>query len=100
MRFPNKVQISGKTYTVRQDKDLWGGNGGTGRQEIVVGVRKDQTVDRRFGNYMHEIAELVCAEHFLRYEAADEEIVFVMNHKQFDRVISDVATAILPMIKP
>lgn len=99
MKLPKTVQISGKTYAVRKDNKIWGGNGGTGRQEIVVGTRKDQSTQRKFENFMHEVTELVAAEHSLRYESADEEIKFVMSHKQFDRFASDVATAIFPMMK-
>lgn len=99
MRLPKKVNISGKTYTVRQDKNLWGGNGGTGRQEIVVGTRKDVTTERKFESFIHEVAELAAAEQFVRFEASDEGIVFVMDHKQFNRFASDIATAIMPMVK-
>ncbi len=99
MRLPKTVQISGKTYNVQQDKDRWGGNGGTGKQVITVGTKNDQSVERKFENFVHEVAEMVAAEQTLRFEANDSEIVFVMTHKQFDRFASDFATAILPMVK-
>ncbi len=99
MRFPKKVTICGKTYTVRQDKAIWGGNGGTGRQEIVVGTHKDQTAERKFENFIHEVAELTAAEQHVRYEAADDEIMFVMNHKQFDKFANGIAAVLCPMVK-
>ncbi len=99
MRIPQKVNISGKTYNIRQDKDRWGGNGATGKQQITVGTKNDQSTERKFENFIHEVAEMVAAEQTLRFEANDSEIVFVMTHKQFDRFASDVATAIFPMIK-
>ena len=99
MKLPKTVQISGKKYTVRKDNTMWGGNGGTARQEIVVGTKKDQSCARQFENFMHEVAELAAAEQHLRYEAADDEVMFVMNHKQFNSFANDIATAIMPMIK-
>lgn len=99
MRLPKTVQISGKKYTVRKDNTTWGGKGGTGRQEIVVGTKSDQSAARQFENFVHEVAELSAAEQSLRYEASDEEIVFVMNHKQFNSFANDIATAIMPMVK-
>ena len=99
MRLPKTVQICGKKYNVRKDGSMWGGHGLTGKQEIVVGTAKNQTTHRKFQNYIHEVAELITCEQFTRYEANDEEIVFVMNHKQFDQFANHLATALLPMVK-
>ena len=99
MRLPKAVNISGKTYTVRVSKKEWGGSCRTGKQEIVVGTEKSQSSHRIFNNFTHEIIEAVTLERKLRYEAADDEIMFVMTHKQFDDFARDVATAIRPMIK-
>ena len=99
MRLPKTVQISGKTYTVKKNDKRWGGSLRTGSQEIVVGTEKDQSSHRIFNNFTHEIIEAVTLERKLRYEAADDEIIFVMTHKQFDDFAKDVATAIRPMIK-
>jgi len=99
MKLPKTVQISGKTYTVKKISDKWGGTCRTGRQVITVGTARDQTGERVCANYIHEVLEAVALERKLRYEAADEEMVFVMTHKQFDDYAKDVAMAIRPMIK-
>lgn len=99
MKFPKTVQISGKAYTVKKNDKRWGGRIRTGSQEIVVGTEKDQTSHRILNNFIHEILEGVTLERKLRYEAADDEIMFVMTHKQFDDFAKDVATAIRPLIK-
>ena len=99
LKLPKTVQISGKTYNVRRDKKRWGGTGRTGKQEIVVGTRNDQSSHRKFENYVHEVAEVVACERHLRYEASDEEVVLVMNHKQFDAFANDVAAALWPMVR-
>ncbi len=99
MRFPKKVSISGKTYSVGQDKTKWGGHGHTSTQHLVVGTRSDQTEERKFENFMHEVAEMVACEQHSRYEASDDEVVFVMNHRQFDRFVSDISSVVYPMVK-
>ena len=96
MRLPKTVNISGKTYTVDRDENRWGGLCSTGRQRIVVGTARDQTAQRIFTNYIHEVLEGVLLERKLRYESADDEVVFIMTHKQFDNFAKDVATALMP----
>ncbi len=99
MRLPKKVNISGKSYSVRRNRTQWGGSCRTGAQEIVVGTASNQSAERKFTNFAHEVMESVALERSLRYEASDEEIVFVMNHKQFDDYACDVATALFPLMK-
>ena len=99
MRLPKAVQISGKTYTVRKDNAIWGGIASTGKQEIVIGTHKSQSTHRQFETYLHEVAEMVACEQDIRFEARDEELVFVMNHKQFNSFANGIATALFPMIK-
>ncbi len=95
-RFPKTVNICGKTYSVKTDKSRWGGRVQTGSQQIVVGTSRDQSAQRIFTTYIHEVIEAVTLERKLRYESSDDEIMFVMTHKQFDNSVKDVATAILP----
>jgi len=99
IKLPKAVNICGKTYSVHSDKNRWGGSCSTGSQKIVVGTAQDSSSHRRFTTLVHEILEGVFLERRLRYEAPDEEIVFVMTHKQFSDCAMDVATAIMPMIK-
>lgn len=99
MKLPKTANISGKTYTVRGNPKTWGGTGRKGKQEIVVGTHRSQKPERIAENYIHEVIECVAVERRLRYEANDEELVFVMNHKQFDDLAADVATALRPVMK-
>ncbi len=99
LRLPKTVNISGKIYKVVKNKKRWGGVGKKGKQEIGVGTAGSQSVARKFENFMHEVTELVACERHFRYEASDEEIMFVMNHKQFDAFSNDISIAIWPMIR-
>lgn len=99
MRFPKTVRIAGRVYNVRTDSRCWGGNGGTGGQEIVVGTRKDQSTERKFGNFMHEVLEIAACERNLRYTASDDEVVLVMTHRQFSHYSDDISAALWPMVK-
>lgn len=99
MKIPKTVQICGKTYNVKRDNTMWGGSGATGKQELVVGTSNDQSTERKFENYVHEVAEMVAAEECMRFTASDDEVVFVMNHKQFNCFAAGIATAIMPMVK-
>ena len=99
MRLPKTVQISGKTYTVHGAKNSWGGSCSTGSQKITVGTARNTTRHRRLTSLVHEILEAVFLERRLRFESADDDVVFVMNHKQFSDYAMDVTTAIEPMLK-
>ncbi len=98
MRLPKTVNICGKTYTVHGNKKEWGGCCCTGSQTIGIGTAKNQSSHRKFTNLIHEVLEAIALERRLRYEASDEESVFVMTHKQFDDYARDVATALKPMV--
>ncbi len=99
MKIPKKVNICGKKYTVTKNASQWGGNGSTGKQAIVVGTARNQSNERKFDNYLHEVAELITCEQELRYESNSEDIVFVMTHQQFTGFVGAVASAIYPMVK-
>lgn len=99
MRFPKTVQISGKRYSIKLDDSRWGGRCQTGKQEIGIGTQKNQSSQRKFANFVHEILEATSLERHLRYEAADGEMMFVMTHKQFDAYAKDIALSLWPMVK-
>ena len=99
MRLPKTVQICGKTYNVTKNAEKENGRGRTFAQQIEVGT-KDQTAERCFSTFVHEVAELVCCENNYRYgDGRSETSVFVMSHKEFERFIDDVAIAIRPMVR-
>ena len=99
IRLPGTLDICGKRYKVIKDKKSWGGSGATGKQEIVVGMSNEQTSQRQFETFIHEVAEIVTCEQHLRFTATDDDVMFVMNHKQFDRFASSMAAAVLPMVQ-
>lgn len=99
MRFPRKVQISGKTYTVTTDKKRWNSSGQTVSQEIVLGAEGGNK-ERIFDNFIHEVAELALCERNFRYgDGSSDGSMFVMTHKDFTTFASDVATALFPVTK-
>ena len=101
LNLPKTVKICGKTYTVhtKQDEGGCNGSGSTREQKIVIRCERQHSKERIFDAFLHEVIELAACEYHLRYEAADEEVVFVMTHKQFDNFVFSVAAAIFPMIK-
>lgn len=99
MKLPKTVQINGKTYSVKTNKARWGGRFNKGKQEIGVGIKGNQSEQRKFDNFVHEVLEAILEENNFRYRASDEEPVFIMTHKEFDSFALDVTTAIFPMIK-
>lgn len=95
MRLPKTVKISGKIYIITKNPEITNGSGSTFKQEIVVGTGDGQTDERVFDTLLHEIAELVACENNYRYgDGHSETSMFVMNHKEFERFISDVSAAI------
>ncbi len=97
MRLPKKVKIAGVTYDVSTDKSHNGGQGCTGPQIITVGT-KHNNKDRQFNTFVHEIAEIACYERRSAYTAEDNSIRFVMDHKQFEVMTDDIASALYPMV--
>ncbi len=99
MKIPRSILICGKTYKVKSDRNTWGGSSATGKQQIIVGMKSNQTAERKFDNIVHEVLEAITMEREFRYTGTDNEIRFVMTHKEFDCFASDVSSALLPMIK-
>lgn len=98
MNLPKKVQICGKTYTVKRNKKSWSSKGRTGDRKITIGT-KWSSDEHEFESYLHEVAELVCCERHIHYISGDDNVMFVMSHREFTDVMNDVATAIRPMVK-
>lgn len=98
MRLPRKVQISGHTYSISTNKKSYSSRGRTGTRKICIGT-KWSSDERKFGDYLHEVVELVCCERKVHYQASNDDIRIIMSHKEFTDVINDVATALKPMIR-
>lgn len=97
MRLPRTVNICGKTYVISKNSRSVHSTGGTHPQKMIIGT-KGNSSERIFESYMHEVLELVACELHLRYVAADDDIMIIMNHKQFDDFAANVAAALKPMV--
>lgn len=98
MKLPKTVVISGRTYTVSKNSKSYGSSGETGKRTISIGT-KWKSDEHEFDTFLHEVVELVCCERKCHYTAADDTIAITMNHREFTEVITDVATAIKPMLR-
>ncbi len=98
MRLPRTVNICGKTYTVTKNRAKWDSGGRTGNRQISIGTKWNSD-EHELDSFLHEVVELVCCERKLHYMASNDDVKIVMNHKEFTDAITDVATAIRPMLK-
>ena len=101
MRLPSKVTISGKVYTVKRNpkKGTGYGRGNVLYRTIVVGSQGGHT-ESAFETYIHEITEVAMIENRLRYNRdGEEEFFYLMAHVEVNRLASDIAIAVRPMIK-
>lgn len=101
MRLPKTVTICGKPWKIVRNKKAFEGygRGNMGVQEITVGS-KYKSASRGFETYFHEVAEMVAIERGFRYDKGDSDgSIFIMTHKEFECFASDIAAAIMPMVK-
>ncbi len=97
MRLPRTVNICGKKFAVSKDFKSYHSSGGTHVQKMIVGA-KGASPERVFESYLHEVLELIACELHIRYTAADDDVVIVMTHKQFDSFAANTATALMPLL--
>lgn len=90
---PKRVNIAGKEYKIKLDKNAGGGCGSTANRVITIGTK--------YGNFimdtlMHEILELILVERNARYSLDDDgnEYKFVFDHKEFCSIVGDLIFAI------
>lgn len=99
MQFPKKVIICGRTYTVKTCKKTADGTGYLHEQKIIIGT-KGLSDERQFDTFLHEVAELVACDRQFRYGyGGSEGSIFVMNHKEFEHFMTDLAATLWPIIK-
>ncbi len=98
MNLPKKVKICGHTYSVSIGRKSYNSWGRTDTRKIWVGT-KWKSDERKFGDYLHEVIELVCCERKVHYQASNDDIKIVMSHQEFTDVVNDVATAIMPIME-
>lgn len=102
MRLPKKVNIGGKTYTVKRDTTWPDGRGRVNIEKRVITVgSQDRLPDIAFETYLHEVMEASLLENSFSFHRNSEpdDFFFKMDHKDFSRFADDVACAIRPMIK-
>ena len=91
IKIPKTIKICGKTYSINYDNSRWGGSSATAEQEIIIGSKKNQSPERIFENFVHEVMETFLIEKNLRYTSGDQEIMIIMTHKQFDGFAVDIS---------
>lgn len=102
MKLPKKIVICGCDWTVKTRPDAGGGYFNTGPAEIIVGTKFKQEIPEVF---LHEVTEAILTERCLRYRMVrgqDQEngdLMFVMNHQQFQDFIKDLAFALKDYLK-
>jgi len=102
MKLPRKVIICGKVYTVRRNpskSDGWG-RGDTRKRIIQVGSKRgDRDPQTTFDTFVHEITELVMLENSTRFNRdTNDDFFYQISHHDLDRITTDIATALRPMI--
>ena len=99
MKLPQTVNICGKIYKVKKDPRSYDGKGSTAKCEMTVGT-KNKNPERQFEILIHEVMEIAAVERDIRYNGCrQDDLLFVMSHKEFDNYSVDIATAIRPMMK-
>ena len=95
MRINKKVIISGMPYTIKR-----GGEGGSfGWYKRRITISKAYKKERLLQYLLHEICEAILVERNLRYELSlnpreNGNMLFVMNHTQFDDFVGDICSAL------
>lgn len=101
MRLPKTVRINGKEFAVRCNHKSVASHFHFEERDISIGTFHQ---DRKFGNFLHEVAEISCIERGIRHvcdreKGGNADFLFCGNHSQFTDMLQDVATVIEPMIK-
>lgn len=100
MALPNSVIIAGRKYGVELIPG-YGASFDTHTREISVGVDSGTEV---VVNFVHELMELILEERLHRYrvfaEDTNDKILFVLNHAEFQCLVSDLLAAINDLLKP
>lgn len=90
MKFPKKVMIDGREWSIVLNKKSDGAYIDAGKMEISIGTEEDTGLK----NFIHETIENICIFNHLRYrnlhaECENGDLIFVFNHEQFEKMCSD-----------
>lgn len=102
MRLPKKVNIGGKTYTVKRDESRGEGFGRANIETRVITVgSKNRLPVLAFETFTHEVMEASLLENCFSYHrnANPDDYFYRMTHVDFCRFADDVACALKPMIR-
>ena len=98
MKLPKSVPLCGRHFEVRKETAPVGMRGtfDTEKQQIIIdnAIPDDLVVD----TFRHEVFEGAAVLLGIRYESA-EDCIFVMNHRQFNNLISATNQPILDLIR-
>jgi hypothetical protein len=96
MQIPTQVNICGKPFKVVKINKSNGGYFDEAKGEIGIGIMHKADISE---NIIHECLEGILAIRDLRFalEKADPQsgdLVFVLNHQQFEQAVKDLASAL------
>jgi hypothetical protein len=88
------ISIAGAQWEIKLE-DTCGGGFDSSIPAIVVGTKMPKLIPTIL---LHEILEAILAERGCRYRLTNEgdngDLMFVFNHKEFDNLTRDLATAL------
>ena len=96
MRLPSKVNICGQEWKVERGSDFYGGRFTTHPGTITIGKIANQ--DEKAMIFMHEVIESTLTVLGHRYDG-NENMVFVMDHDEFENSIFSIYEALKGVLK-
>jgi hypothetical protein len=96
LKIPKTVLICGQRWKILQEDKKLGGSFNSARCEIRIGTLSKKECPDVF---IHEVFESILAMSNLRYSLGrqlDEngDLIFVFNHKEFEKICSDLSIAL------
>ena len=102
MKLPRKVIIAGREWPViKNPKSIHAKGDWNPVSKITIGTKNK---GRILDNFLHEVLENILFMNLHGYHNAIERwesgnMMFVLNHQQFEKVCSDLALAIKDIVK-
>lgn len=103
MKFPKTIIIAGRTWKISINKKDRGGWFNSDKGTILIGT-KSYTKEETMQVFIHEVLEAVMSNNLLRYKLPyvkndNGNYMFVFNHKEFEKVVTDFYLAIKEILK-
>lgn len=97
MKLPKKVFIAGSEWRVVAEPKKSGGHLSTLDQTLWIGTKHRGYI---LDTFIHEVLEALFVMRGIQYNGHEEgDFLFIMNHKEFDAVCSDLMLALKDVIK-